>query len=62
MALVVDPSSAEAWNNIAAAHAGLHEWSLAIAAAQKAVALKPGFQLAKNNLAWARGEKARAAR
>ena len=57
-ALEVDPSSAEAWNNVAAAHAALHEWDQAIAAAQKAIALKPDFQLAKNNLAWARGEKA----
>ena len=61
-ALVVNPSSAEAWNNVAAAHAALHEWDQAIAAAQKAIAFKPDFQLAKNNLAWARGEKSRAGR
>lgn len=53
----LDPNSAEAWNNIAAADASLQRWDAAIAAAQKAVALKPDFQLAKNNLAWALSEK-----
>ncbi|WP_160115279.1 tetratricopeptide repeat protein [Bryocella elongata] len=53
----LEPGSAEAWNNIAAADASLRRWDAAIAAAQKAVALKPDFQLAKNNLAWALSEK-----
>ena len=56
-ALAVDASSAEAWNNIAAGEEALHRWDDAIAAAQKAVALKPDFQLAKNNLAWALQQK-----
>ena len=56
-ALEVNPSSAEAWNNVAAAHAALHEWGPAIVAAKKALALKPDFQLAKNNLAWARSRR-----
>ena len=51
-ALRIDPSSAEAWNNIAAGYESLHQWDEAIAAAQKALALKPDFQLARNNLAW----------
>ena len=59
-ALEVNPSSAEAWNNVAAAHAALHEWGPAIVAAKKALALKPDFQLAKNNLAWARSRRATA--
>ena len=59
-ALQLDPSSAEAWNNMAAGYASLHHWDEAIAAAQHAVALKPDFQLAKNNLAWALSEKEKA--
>ena len=58
-ALAVNPSLAEAWNNVAAAHAALRQWDQAIAAAQKAIVLKPDFQLAKNNLAWARSERAK---
>ena len=50
--------SAAAWNNIAAASASLHRYDEAIAAAQRAIALKPDFQLAKNNLAWALAQKA----
>jgi hypothetical protein len=38
----------------------LHEWDPAIVAAKKALALKPDFQLAKNNLAWARRRRATA--
>lgn len=48
---------AEAWNNIAAADEALHRWDEAIAAAEKAIALKPDFQLAKNNLAWSISQK-----
>jgi tetratricopeptide (TPR) repeat protein len=57
-ALKIDPNSAEAWNNIAAAYEAMHRWDPAIDAAKKAVALKPDFQLAKNNLAWSISEKA----
>jgi tetratricopeptide (TPR) repeat protein len=57
-ALRLDPNSAEAWNNIAAADESLHRWDQAISAARKAVALKPGFQLARNNLAWSLAQKA----
>ena len=60
-ALALDADSAEAWNNIAAANEALHRWDAAIAAAQKAVALRPDFQLAKNNLAWSLQQKAVAA-
>ena len=35
----------------------LHRWDEAIAAAEKAIALKPDFQLAKNNLAWSISQK-----
>lgn len=57
-AVALQPTMAEAWNNIAAADASLHKWDDAISAAQKAIALKTDFQLAKNNLAWAQSQKA----
>jgi tetratricopeptide (TPR) repeat protein len=56
-AVQLDPSSAIAWNNIAAGYEAEHRWDEAIAAAQKAVALQPDFQLAKNNLAWSIAQK-----
>jgi tetratricopeptide (TPR) repeat protein len=56
-AVKVDPTSAVAWNNVAANDEALHRWDQAIAAAKKAVALKPDFQLAKNNLAWSESQK-----
>lgn len=59
-ALKLDPGSAAAWNNVAAANASLHRWDEAVTAAQRAVSLKPDFQLAKNNLAWALAEKEKA--
>ena len=52
-ALGLNPGYAEAYNNIAAAHAALAEWDEAIAAAEQALRLKPDFPLARNNLAWA---------
>jgi len=52
------PDSAEAWNNIAADNEAMHRWDAAIAAAKKAIALSPDFQLAKNNLAWSISQKA----
>lgn len=60
-ALRLHPDYAEAYNNIAAAYASLHQWDQAIAAAQAAVRIKPDFQLAKNNLAWAVSQKTLAA-
>ena len=57
-AVLLDPKSAVAWNNVAAADEGLHRWDDAIAAAQHALALQPDFQLARNNLAWAQQQKA----
>ena len=57
-ALAILPTSAEAWNNIAAAYEDLHMWDEAINAAQQALRLKPDFQLARNNLAWSESQKA----
>ena len=56
-ALKLDPESAEAWNNIAAADEAMHRWDEAIVAAERAVAIRPDFQLAKNNLAWSLEQK-----
>jgi uncharacterized protein (TIGR02996 family) len=56
-ALSLNPSSAEAWNNIAANNEALHRWDDAIAAARRAIVLRPDFQLAKNNLAWSIAQK-----
>jgi tetratricopeptide (TPR) repeat protein len=47
---------------MAASYSSIGKWDQAIAAAQKAVALKPDFQLAKNNLAWALSQKKLGAR
>ncbi len=35
----------------------MHQWDLAIEAAKQALKLRPDFQLAKNNLAWAESQK-----
>jgi len=59
-ALRLDPKSAVAWNNIAAADEGLKRWDDAIDAAKHALALQPDFQLARNNLAWSQQQKAAA--
>ena len=56
-ALRLNARSAEAWNNIAANDEALHRWDDAIRAAQKALELKPDFQLARNNLAWSMAQK-----
>lgn len=53
----LDPHSADAWNNIAAADEALHRWDEAIQAAQQAIALRPDFQMARNNLAWSLQQK-----
>jgi len=49
-ALRVKPDYDLAYNNICSAYNMLHEWDKAIEAGQKAVALNPNSQLAKNNL------------
>lgn len=51
------PDLPEAWNNVGAAYAALHLWDAAIQADQQALRLKPDFQLARNNLAWATEQK-----
>jgi tetratricopeptide (TPR) repeat protein len=53
----LQPDLPEAWNNVGAAYAALHLWDAAIQADQQALRLKPDFQLARNNLAWATEQK-----
>jgi tetratricopeptide (TPR) repeat protein len=60
MAVGLRPGYAEAYNNIAAGLASLHRWDEAITAAEEALKLKPDFPLARNNLAWAAGEREKA--
>ncbi|NDJ11998.1 MAG: hypothetical protein EBY17_12545 [Acidobacteriia bacterium] len=55
------PTSTAAWNNMGACYNGMKAWAKAIPALEQAVRLQPDFQLAKNNLAWARKELANAA-
>jgi tetratricopeptide (TPR) repeat protein len=57
-ALILESDNAEAYNNIGVAYAQMQQWDDAIRNEEKAVALRPDFQLAKNNLAWARSQKA----
>jgi len=55
--LVIEPSSAQAYNTISAANAGEKHWDASIEAAKSALQINPNYQLAKNNLAWAQHEK-----
>ena len=59
-ALVANPNSADAYNNLAVAYMGLNRIDEAIAAARDAIRLRPDYQLARNNLAWFEREKAAA--
>jgi tetratricopeptide (TPR) repeat protein len=49
---------AAAYNNMAASYSSMKMWDPAIENARKAIALKPDFQLARNNLDWALKSKA----
>lgn len=49
-ALSLNPSMAEAHNNLAASEAALGHWNIAIMEAKRAIALKPGLTIANNNL------------
>jgi len=49
-ALKLKPDFAEAHNNIAAAYEAMGMWDEAIGAAQEALRINPGYELAQNNL------------
>jgi tetratricopeptide (TPR) repeat protein len=51
-ALYANPHSADAFNNLAVAYAGLRMWDAAVRNAREAIRIRPGYQLAMNNLAW----------
>lgn len=53
------PDYAAAWNNVGSCSNSLEKWDDGIQALLKALQLKPDFQLAKNNLAWAHENKAK---
>ena len=55
-ALALSPKSALATNNIGTAYMMKKHPEIAIGWFEKAVALDPNLQIAKNNLAWAQGE------
>jgi protein O-mannosyl-transferase len=52
-ALKLRPEDALAYNNIAACQGALSHWDEEIEAAQHALRINPGFELARNNLQWA---------
>jgi len=56
-ALQLDPRSAGAYNNMSVAYAAQGNWELSEHSAQKALEIQPGFELARNNLQWARQRK-----
>jgi len=59
-ALELKPTSAEAYNNIAACYNSMSLWDDGIRAAKEATRLKPDFEIAKNNLLYAIAQKQRA--
>jgi len=59
-ALVLNPNSAEAYNNIGAAYASMLMWDDAIQNEREALHRSPTLQIAKNNLDWYTRQKATA--
>jgi Flp pilus assembly protein TadD len=59
-AVQLNPRSAEAYNNLGYCSGGLGKWDEGIQYLDEALRLKPDFALAKGNLSWLRGEKAKA--
>lgn len=58
-ALLLNPISAVAYNNLGCAYTMLMQYQDGIDACTKALQIDTGFQLAKNNLKWASDEKAK---
>src|SRR5262249_36591409 len=61
LALVFDPHDAMAFNNVGMCSIKLELWDEGLKSIREAIRLDPTLQLAKDNLAWAEQEKARAA-
>lgn len=58
-AVAADPNSADAYNNLAVSLMALKQTDAAIEAVTQALRIRPDYQLAKNNLAWFQGERAK---
>lgn len=58
-ALKINPSYAEAYNNICSAYNAMKMWDEGIKACEKALELMPEFERARNNLNYAKTEKAK---
>ncbi|WP_299314514.1 hypothetical protein [uncultured Aquimarina sp.] len=54
--LMIDPNNSTAYNNICASNNVLGNFNEGIKACEKALKLNPGFELAKNNLRFAKGK------
>ena len=58
-AIELNPNSALAYNDIAAAYGSMNNWDEEIKACQKALSIDPNMTLAKNNLNWAISQKSK---
>lgn len=56
----IDPKNATLQNNLCVALNGLHRYDEAILACGAALSVQPDFELARQNLAWAKLERAKA--
>ncbi len=55
--LKLNPNNADAYNNICVSHINLKNWDKAIEAGNKALQIRPDYQLARNNVDWAQSQK-----
>ena len=58
-ALVLDPRSVAAWNNLCVSFIKLGSFDQAIESCNAALAIEPTNELARNNLVWAQSEKSK---
>ena len=58
-AIEAGPNEALGYNDLGAALNGLERWDEAIPLFEKALTIDPKLEIAKNNLAWAKGEQAK---
>ena len=56
-AVELNPNSALAYNDVAAAYGAINNYDEEIKACEKALSIDPNMTLAKNNLNWARSQK-----
>jgi tetratricopeptide (TPR) repeat protein len=56
-AIGLNPKSAIAYNDIAAAYGAINKYDEEIKACEKALSIDPNMTLAKNNLNWAKSQK-----